>query len=76
MNTDGRFQNLSGMMTRSQNEFGNNFFVLTVPEDALKGDMLVDEHHKTVIGLGNGYVTDYSVEACGSPQPHLLLLKV
>lgn len=65
MVTDGRFQNLSGMMTRSQNEFGNNFFVLTVPEgrDALKGDMLVGENHKTVIGLGNGYVTDYSMEA-------------
>ena len=65
MATDGQFQNLSGMMTRSQNEFGNNFFVLTVPEgrDALKGDLLADEENKTVIGLGNGYVTDYSVEA-------------
>jgi len=65
MATDGQYQNLSGMMTRSQNEFGNNFFVLTVPEgrDALKGDLLSDEENKTVIGLGNGYVTDYSVEA-------------
>lgn len=65
MVTDGSFQNLSGMMTRSQNEFGNNFFILTVPEgrDATLGDQLVSEDNKTVISLGNGYVTDYSLEA-------------
>lgn len=64
MVTDGSFQSLSGVMTRSQNDFGNNFFILTVPEgrDALKGDMLTSEDHKTVISLGNGYVTDYSIE--------------
>lgn len=64
MVTDGSFQNLSGHMTRSQNEFGNNFFILTVPEgrDALKGDQMVSEEHKTAISLGNGYVTDYSME--------------
>lgn len=64
MVTDGSFQSLSGIMTRSQNTFGNNFFILTVPEgrDALKGDALVAEDHKTVISLGNGYVTDYSIE--------------
>lgn len=65
MVTDSSFQLLSGMMTRSQNEFGNSFFILTVPEgrDALKGDQLVRDADKTVIGLGNGYVTDYSLEA-------------
>ena len=65
MVTDGSFQNLSGIMTRSQNEFGNNFFILTVPEgrDATLGDQLVSEDHKTTISLGNGYVTDYSLEA-------------
>jgi len=64
MVTDGSFQSLSGMMTRSQNEFGNNFFILTVPEgrDALKGDQMVTEAEKTSISLGNGYVTDYSIE--------------
>ena len=64
MVTDGSFQSLSGMMTRSQNDFGNNFFILTVPEgrDALKGDLLTSEDHKTAISLGNGYVTDYSIE--------------
>ena len=63
--TDGRFQNLSGIMTREQNEQGNNYFILTVPEgrDAIKGDQLVDEENKTAISLGNGYVTDYSMEA-------------
>ena len=63
--TDGVYQHLSGHMTRGQNEFGNNFFILTVPEgrDAVKGDALTVENQKTVISLGNGYVTDYSMEA-------------
>ena len=62
---DGKHQNLSGLMTREQNEYGNNYFILTVPEgrDAIKGDQLVDEENKTSISLGNGYVTDYSMEA-------------
>ncbi len=62
---DGQHQNLSGLMTREQNEYGNNYFILTVPEgrDAIKGDQLVDEENKTAISLGNGYVTDYSMEA-------------
>jgi hypothetical protein len=64
-NTDGIYQSMSGHMTRSQNEFGNNFFILTIPEgrDAVKGDVLTPENQKTVISLGNGYVTDYSLEA-------------
>ena len=65
MTTHGQSQSLSGIMTRNQNDFGNNFFILTVPEgrDALGGDMLTKEKDKTVIGLGNGYITDYSIEA-------------
>lgn len=65
MVTDASFQHLSGMMTRSQNEFGNSYFILTVPEgrDALKGDQQVKDENKTVIGVGNAYVTDYSIEA-------------
>lgn len=63
--TDGKYQHMSGIMTRAQNEFGNNFFILTVPEgrDAIKGDVLTPEDQKTVISLGNGYITDYSLEA-------------
>ena len=63
--TDGKQQNLSGIMTRSQNEFGNSFFILTVPEgrDAVVGDQLAKEKNKSVISLGNGYITDYSIEA-------------
>ena len=63
--TNGKFQNLSGHMTREQNNYGNNYMILTVPEgrDALKGDIQVSETQKTVISLGNGYVTDYSMEA-------------
>lgn len=65
MTTDGSSQSLSGIMTRTQNDFGNNFFILTVPEgrDALGGDKLSLEKNKTVLGLGNGYITDYSIEA-------------
>ena len=64
-NTDGVYQSMSGHMTRAQNEFGNNFFILTMPEgrDAVVGDALTAENEKTVISLGNGYVTDYSLEA-------------
>lgn len=67
MSTYGQLQSLSGIMSRGQNEFGNNYFILTVPEgrDAIKGDQAgdIDEEDKTVIGLGNAYITDYSLEA-------------
>lgn len=64
MTTDGNLQSLSGIMTRSQNEYGNNFFILTVPEgrDAVKGDLNSTEADKTVISAGNVYITDYSIE--------------
>jgi len=63
--TDGQHQSLSGLMGRVQNEFGNNYFILTVPEgrDAVLGDQLVEDSDKSVIGLGNSYITDYSLEA-------------
>ena len=65
MNTDASVQSLSGIMTRAQNDFGNNFFILTVPEgrDAIEGDVLTDDANQSVIGLGNAYITDYSIEA-------------
>ena len=64
MVTDGQHQSLSGIMTRSQNDYGNNFFILTVPEgkDAVKGDLSSAEKNKTVISAGNSYITDYSIE--------------
>lgn len=64
MSTDGSLQSLSGIMTRAQNEYGNNFFILTVPEgrDAVKGDLASADLEKTVISAGNVYVTDYSIE--------------
>ena len=51
-------------MTRTQNEYGNNFFILTVPEgrDAVKGDLASRDTDKTVISAGNVYITDYSIE--------------
>jgi len=63
--TEGQHQMLSGIMTRTQNDFGNNYFILTVPEgrDAVLGDKQVDDENNTVIGIGNSYLTDYSVEA-------------
>jgi hypothetical protein len=63
--TNGQNQNLSGMMTRAQNDFGNNYFILTVPEgrDAVKGDLKVNENDKSVISIGNAFITDYSLEA-------------
>jgi hypothetical protein len=64
MSTNGKFQSLSGIMTRTQNEYGNNFFILTVPEgrDAVKGDLASADTDKTVISAGNVYITDYSIE--------------
>lgn len=63
--TNGQVQNMSGMMTRAQNEFGNSYFILTVPEgrDAVAGDLIVEENQKSVISMGNAFITDYSIEA-------------
>jgi hypothetical protein len=55
-------------MSAELTQAGNNFFILTVPEarDAVLGDARINaddnEDSKTVISLGNGYVTDYSVD--------------
>jgi hypothetical protein len=42
---------------------GRNFFILTTPEgtDAFNTTRSIDE--RSVIGLGNGYLSDYSIEA-------------
>ena len=69
--TNGVCNALSGALSPEIYQAGNNFFVLTVPEarDAVGGDTAadmtgswVDSQKKTVIGLGNGYITDYSVD--------------
>ena len=72
--TDGVTNTLSGSLTPELYQAGNNFFILTTPEsrDAVAGDVALHnekdwkgdskEETKSVISLGNGYVTDYSVD--------------
>lgn len=66
--TDGVTNALSGALSPELYQAGNNFFILTVPEarDAVNGDKNIHaagrEDEKTVISLGNGYITDYSVD--------------
>jgi len=62
--TDGITNSLSGHIDPEISNAGQNFFILTVPEgkDAYKGDM-TKTGSNTVISLGNGYLSDYSLEA-------------
>ena len=66
--TNGSVNTLSGMLTPELYQAGNNFFILTAPEarDAVRGDVNLNEQGledtKSVISLGNGYITDYSVD--------------
>ena len=69
--TDGVTNTMSGALSPELYQAGNNFFILTVPEarDAVNGDIAAnltgthaDSFKKSVISLGNGYVTDYSVD--------------
>ena len=66
--TDGDTNTLSGLLTPELYQAGNNFFILTAPEarDAVVGDVSLNkagkETDKSVIALGNGYITDYSVD--------------
>ena len=69
--TDGITNTLSGALSPELYQAGNNFFILTVPEarDAVNGDISAsltgtnaDSFKKSVISLGNGYITDYSVD--------------
>lgn len=69
-NIDGHTNSLSGALSPELYQAGNNFFLLTVPEarDAVAGDIRLDTENgfgpesKTVIALGNGFVTDYNVD--------------
>ena len=62
--TDGTTNALSGHISPEISNAGQNFFIVTVPEgkDAYLGDM-TKTGSNTVISLGNGYLTDYSVDA-------------
>lgn len=66
--TNGAINALSGHLNPEIYQAGNNFFILTTPEarDAVNGDVFMNENgtenEKTVISLGNGYITDYSVD--------------
>ena len=66
--TNGEINALSGAMSPELYQAGHNFFILTVPEarDAIGGDASLDaagrDEYKSVISLGNGYLTDYSVD--------------
>jgi hypothetical protein len=42
---------------------GQNFFILTTPENTDAFNTTVANIEKSVIGLGNGYLSDYSLEA-------------
>ena len=66
--TNGVTNSFSGHLSPEMYQAGNNYFILTVPEarDAVNGDAAltgaVKNLEKTVISLGNGYITDYSVD--------------
>jgi hypothetical protein len=62
--TDGKTNTVSGMLDSVTSQAGQNFFILTVPEsrDAVGGDKALGKTEKSVISLGNGYVTDYSID--------------
>jgi len=60
---------LLGKTSNSDNPVGKNFFILTTPEgtDAV-GNTGVDSE-KSVIALGNGFVSNYSIEAAVGGMP-------
>tara|TARA_Y100000361_G_scaffold154344_1_gene179795 strand:+ start:6562 stop:8109 length:1548 start_codon:yes stop_codon:yes gene_type:complete len=73
--TDGMINTLSGAIDPNNNQAGSNFFIVTTPEnrDVVKGDVNLHsenkEEEKTVISLGNGYITDYSVDVSVGALP-------
>lgn len=74
MNVDGQSSALPpevllGGATTNANPDGHNFFILTVPQgsDAVGNSSASSD--KNVIALGNGYVTNYSMEASVGSMP-------
>jgi hypothetical protein len=45
------------------NVAGQNFFILTTPENTDAVNTTTDNSNKSVIGLGNGFLSDYTFEA-------------
>lgn len=66
--TNGTINTLSGGFSPELYQAGSNFFILTMQEagDAVNGDINTNEagneNKKSVISLGNGYLTDYSID--------------
>ena len=66
--TNGTTNALSGGFSPELYQAGSNFFILTMQEagDAVNGDVNANaagnDDKKSVISLGNGYLTDYSVD--------------
>jgi hypothetical protein len=60
---------LLGGSSDSANPDGHNFFILTVPQgqDAVNNSSTATDHN--VIALGNGFVTNYSIEAAVGSMP-------
>ncbi|MGI9358198.1 MAG: hypothetical protein ACR2ON_02225 [Paracoccaceae bacterium] len=74
---DNTAQNFINMKEQEDDFEGKNFFILTTPqgEDAVKNDAwdqngnVVDDSAHSTIALGNGYVTNYSIEASVGSMP-------
>ncbi len=62
--TNGETNSISEHFNPVSYQAGNNFFILTTPEskDAVAGDITAKDEDKTVVSLGNGYITDYTVD--------------
>ena len=69
---------LSGFLTADENEQGQNFFVLTVPEgedatSAKKGEAgtwtATDAAKNAVIGFGNGFLSSYTIDGAVGDIP-------
>ena len=60
---------LLGKTASAESPVGKNFFILTTPEssDAVKNKSV--ESEKSVIALGNGFVSNYSIEASVGGMP-------
>jgi len=60
---------LLGKTASADSPVGKNFFILTTPEssDAVKNNSA--ESEKSVIALGNGFVSNYSIEAAVGGMP-------
>ena len=74
---DNTAQNFINMKEQEDDFEGKNFFILTTPqgEDAVRNDAwdangnVVDDSGHSTIALGNGYVTNYSIEASVGGMP-------